>query len=649
MSAAWLPVLLILLFVWQNQMFNVWIGLTPNPFILQFALTTFALGILFYGPSLLFGKRLRYLYLLIISCAVSMLFIAQFLYYSYSGGFLQASALKYASLVKDQGGTIATLITPGLAVFTLNVVVVLIAILFSWKRKGADIIPTKKGKLIASIVIGVIISIGYGYPLYQLGNLIGLPQKLREMNSFIYSPNEQVKKVGVANYSVGDIVGQLLRRTRVTPADIAFVEDVLTERPPTVVSDRSGVARGRNLILIQIESLETAVMHRSVGGEEITPHLNRLAEEGLYFTNYYTQIGPGNTADAEFTTLNSLYPLSNTVAFIEHAGHHYTALPGLLREAGYHTYVLHNDVPTFWNRANIYPSLGYETSFTRNDFMLPEGTPFDSLGDADFFAQSIVKMREFKEPFMTTLITLTSHTPFIVPRSFRTLPIPADGTFTENQTNYLHSIHYVDQAVGQFIDELRTNELYDDALIVIFGDHGTYTRISDALDFTPTNTFPELRNKLVPLIIIAPGTDIHGVSDIPGSHIDLYPTIAELLGSDPPRVILGQSLISTKTPIETYRDPYSRAIRAILTPKLAYQASEDAVFEKGSCFIMPEKKPVPVMECRSLYNHELSITNASDLIVNGDLIPSLTNVRLRNDLPMLEYKTKNEKGGLPDL
>jgi lipoteichoic acid synthase len=625
--ASWLPLLLVVLFVVQNVVFIVWVQLFPDPSPGLLLSGSIALGVLFYGPAILFGGWSRYAYLLAVSAITSAIFVSQYIYFSLFGGFLQASALQYAGQLNAEWSTVFTLLSPQLLMFVLNIFVVIIAMIVAYKRNNWRLELRIQDKLIASVVALALIAGGYGLLLRSSGDAwqeITHPAvSFRDINSFTYSPDQAVQEIGICNYYLGDIIGMLLRATPVSQADIQFVQNWLAQKPAVTSDSYFGIARGDNLIYIQVESLETAVIGQEIGGQEITPNLNALAAQGLYFDNYYTQVGPGNTADAEFVTLNSLYPLTNTVAFIDYANNTYSALPALLVQNGYHTYALHGDVADFWNRENIYPALGYQTQISQNDFVAHE-TGFPTLDDDDFLSESAQKMTSFQQPFMTTVITLSSHTPFIIPAQYQTLQFPATSTLSERQKNYLESVHYADAALGVFIADLKAEGLYNNSVIAIFGDHGSSTDISTALGSTP-NTPAALDNSQVPLILLNPklNATLSGATSTPGSHLDLYPTVANLLGITPPNTVIGQDLLSTKTPVITHRDPYSAIITTILTPTLEYDAAQSGVFADGTCLQLPAKTKLPIDDCETLYDQQSANVEASDFIVRGNLIPDL--------------------------
>lgn len=616
---AWLPLALILIFVLQTHLFNLWIELPPVHYIVRRSIVTVAFGLLFFGPAIFLKKISSYLYLFVTSTIMAIVLIAQFLYYSYSGGFLQSSAFLYAGEGLTVLDTIKTLLTYRLIFFIIGPLLVLVSFFLDMKGKIIERLLSKKDKIIIGASMLVMIVAGYSYlflrEYMEAGNTVHLYQYNR-----LFDVNALVKKVGIINFSLGDIIFTSLGGKEASAEEINFAKSWITENTQnTKPAKNFGLAKGRNLIIVQIESLENTVINEKIGGQEITPHLNKLAKEGLYFPNYYTQIGPGTTADAEFSTLNSFYPLPDTVAFIKYAYNNFTALPTLLKKNGYHTYSMHGDVSSFWNRANIYPRLGYEKSFSEEDYTVIRNIgPYD-LGDEDFFDQSIPKLQSLPKPFMATLITLTSHTPFKLPDDLNTLSIPSDTKLTTLQQNYIQSVRYTDQAVAKFIEKLKQAGLYENSLIVIFGDHGSFTNIGAALK--PKAIFADLQSAQVPLIVLAPNTKLRGVSQSPASHIDLYPTVANLLGiSVGGATMFGQDIINTKNPVVTQRILVSGTIKSILTNKINYHSGAEGKFEDGICVELPDKKRLPIEKCRALYDQQNNATKASDLIIRNNLI-----------------------------
>lgn len=614
--AGWLPMVLTLLFVVQNQAYNRWLNVIPNFYFVRRTAVTLALGTLLYGPAALFKKYGRYAYLFLVSVIISLIFVAQFLYYEYSGGFLQSSVLRYAGQAGDLSGTIKTLLTPKLFLFIANPLIIIVAAVLACKNMLSNVILSAKEKIGAVILILLVVFCGYGALLAAEKKDWGDTTRLY---SKLYDLGTVVGKMGIINFSLEDLARLALRANRVTAADEKFLQTWVQARQTPVLGPKfSGLAKGRNLIIIQVESLENADLNQKIGNQEIAPNLNKLAKEGMYFPNYYALIGPGNTADTEFVTMDSLYPLPDDVAFISYAENQYSALPKLLDDSGYHTYVLHGDVPTFWNRSNAYPSLGYQQWIGKDSFTAPRPVGFDGLGDSDFFDQSAAKLKNLQQPFSATLITLSSHSPFELPDDLQTLSMPAQTNLNHTQQEYLQSIHYTDRAIGSFIDQLKKNGLYDNSLIVIYGDHGSFTGIGDALG-AYKNIPQNLHNSQVPLILLAPGTNLQGINTEPASDLDLFPTLTNLLGLIPSKSILGQDALNTKNPAVAHRNN-AGVIDTILTDSLIFEAPSDGVFEHGQCLSLPGRDILPVDNCKTLYNQQSDTVRASDIVIKGNLL-----------------------------
>lgn len=621
--AVLLPLVLALVFVAQNDAFNRWLHIGPQ-INLQMYSATFGLGVLLFGPAAFLKPRARHLYLLVMSLLTSVLLLCEYLYFAYDGGFLQISALKLTSQVGSVSGTALRLLTPRLVFFLANLLLVPLVMLFGRWRKTYHVSLSLVEKVLALVIVLGSIFGGYGTLLAAEKRVNGDDTQLYQK---MYDLNGVVGKMGVVNYFLEDAAKRVLKTGEVTPEDAAFVAQWSADRPAIATSTAPGslfgLARGRNLIFIQVESLENADINSKLGGEEITPHLNALAHEGLYFSNYYTQVGMGNTADAEFSTLNSLYPLPDSVAFVDHAQNRYAALPQLLVDHGYSTNIFHGDVPTFWNRANIYPNLGYQTWYMKSSYTISTPIGITGVGDQDMFEQALPRVEHLSQPFMATLITLSSHTPFLLPDNLRTLSIPSNSGLTDTQAQYLESIHYTDAQIGWFIDQLKKTDLYNHSLIVIFGDHGSYTGISQALGVEQADV-AEMNVGQVPLILLAPGTNLTGERTTPGSHIDVYPTVAHVLGIEPPRSVLGTDLLdASSTPVVVSRKSGTGGISAIVTQKSLYIASGDGEFAHGSCLDAATRLSVALEECRALYDRQTDLLRASDTVVRGNLLETL--------------------------
>ena len=169
-------------------------------------------------------------------------------------------------------------------------------------------------------------------------------------------------------------------------------------------------------------------------------------------------------------------------------------------------------------------------------------------------------------------------------------------------------MHYSDAALGDFIKSLKADGLHDASLIAIYGDHTAFIGT------------PDSSTEHVPLILLGSSEKLHGSDAIPASHLDLYPTVADLLGIEPPVSVLGQDVLETKRPVVTARIPGTGAIKFIIGPDFKYTGSADGIFEDGTCVKMPGHTSAPVSSCQLMYDEQVTITKASDDVVRFNLL-----------------------------
>lgn len=310
-----------------------------------------------------------------------------------------------------------------------------------------------------------------------------------------------------------------------------------------------GSAKGKNLILIQVESLQAFAVGLKVGGVEVTPHINRFRKEGVHFTRGYNQTASGNSSDAEFMANTSLFPISKGVAYMRYAGNQYHSLGTMLSEEGYSTLALHGDRPGFWNRNHVYPSLGFQRYVSKMDFKAEESIGL-GLSDRSFFKQSLEILKTQPQPFYAFLITLTSHYPFnFTALKEQVSDFPLGDLEDTLLGDYLRSIHYTDRYLGEFLKGLSESGLLEKSVVVVYGDHpaipiGDRGRLSQLLGRNLDSTAAWREIQKVPLIVRLPGKSLRGERDNPTGQMDIAPTVANLMGLSM-KTAFGRDLLNT--------------------------------------------------------------------------------------------------------
>jgi len=304
-----------------------------------------------------------------------------------------------------------------------------------------------------------------------------------------------VSKFGIFTYHINDIIKCIEPKfNTLFGYDKAYKEfrDYYNENPiEQKTNEFTNIFEGRNVIMIHTESMQKIAMETEFNGQEVTPNLNKLASEGIYFSNFYSQVSVGTSSDTEFTVSTSLMPVNNGTVFISYFDREYVALPQLMKEKGYYTFSMHGNNGSFWNRNVMHKNLGYDKYYSKTSYEIDEEIGL-GLSDKSFFRQATDIMQEVKtekenQPFYSTLIMLTNHTPFDDIEKYGEFPVTMNYTTTNENGemveeianyledtslgNYFKSAHYADEAIGELIEHLNEKGLLENTVLVFYGDH----------------------------------------------------------------------------------------------------------------------------------------------------------------------------------
>ena len=183
-----------------------------------------------------------------------------------------------------------------------------------------------------------------------------------------FDRNYIVKYLGAYNFTIYDALQNLKTSTERVLADsndVIEVQNYTDNKYAEPNPELFGIAKGKNIIKIHLESFQSFLIDYELHGEEVTPFINSLVHDETqnftYFENFFHQTEQGKTADAELIMDNSLYGLPQGAAFVTKGKNTYQALPAILKqEQGYTSAVFHGDSKSFWNRDEIYKQLGVD-------------------------------------------------------------------------------------------------------------------------------------------------------------------------------------------------------------------------------------------------------------------------------------------------
>lgn len=354
---------------------------------------------------------------------------------------------------------------------------------------------------------------------------------------------------------------------------------------------------GKNVLVIHAESFQGFAMNLRFNNQDLTPNMNRIANEGIYFNNFYSQESTGTSSDSEFTFASGLMPASNGTVFMNYFDRNYTTVQKLMQEKNYYTFSMHGNNSSAWNRDMMYKYLGYNKFYSKKDYDIDEVIGL-GLSDKSFFRQSVDKLEKINsenEHWYGTLIMLTNHTPFSDINDYSDYSVDInqeDGTIIKylegtKMGNYLKSVHYADEAIGSLMSMLDEKGLLDDTIVVIYGDHdaklktGEFEKLygSENIDsvLIDQSKKPEEfddyayeLNRKVPFIIWSKdkiGSEYTGTFDKVMGMIDISPTLENMLGTYNPYA-LGHDIFSIDENIVVFPDGNW------MTNKLYYNSSK---------------------------------------------------------------------------
>ena len=437
---------------------------------------------------------------------------------------------------------------------------------------------------------------------------------------------EVAAAVGILPYHLGDLALRLAggQPTVGEPERLRVVR-FLTDhaRVAQTPSPLFGSARGKNVIVINAESLQAFPLDLEIGGQPVTPRLAAFARESLHFTSFYDQTHLGTTSDAEFAAMHSLHPLAVGVLSNHFSYNHHRGLPRILSEHGYMTVSACAAQADFWNMRAMHAGLGFQRSFFEDRFQMTELIgPW--LADHEFFAQTTAILKAQPAPFMAFLLTASNHHPYRLPPEHRELALGAlEGTLLGD---YLQSVRYFDRAFGAFVDRLRATGLLDTSVVVIYGDHhgflGDPPELGRLLGIPARDEYRTLQvRKKVPLLIRLPHAQKAGVKTVTGGHLDIAPTILSLLGiKHESGLMLGRDLTRGKSSLVVFRDGSFTDGTTWYTHRVGLTA--------GTCYAVTTGRRVDCSIVAGQRREARNRLEVSDLVIRGNLIQSLQAARI---------------------
>ncbi|HLR67413.1 LTA synthase family protein [Virgibacillus alimentarius] len=510
--------------------FNLDIENEVQQFLLFFNPLSSAL--IFLGIALFAKGKRAGIWIIIIDTLMSFLLYANVVFYRANNDFITIPMLTQTSNFGSLGGSIASLVEWYDLLYIVDIVI-LIAV-FVWTRKSWSSERMKIKKPLLVLAAGVI-TFAVNLGLAEADR----PQLLKRT----FDRNYIVKYLGTYNFTIYDGIQSLkssTQRVLADSSDITEVENYTKNKYAEPNPDLFGVAEGKNIIKIHLESFQSFLIDYKLHGEEVTPFLNSLVHDQeknfTYFDNFFHQTEQGKTADAELIMDTSLYGLPQGAAFVTKGNNTYQALPAILKQQqGYQSQVFHGDNKTFWNRDEVYKEFGIDEFYDSSYYDMSDEQVINyGLKDKPFFEESMPMLKSLEEPFYSHLMTLTHHHPYLIDEEDATID-PAE-TGDGSVDRYFQTARYLDESLEQFFDDLKEAGLYEDSIIMIYGDHygisENHNRAMEELLGEEITKFKNAQLQRVPFMIKVPGVEGKGTVHEYSGQMDVMPTLLHLLGID---------------------------------------------------------------------------------------------------------------------
>lgn len=510
----------------------------------------------------------------------SFLLVSDLWYYRYFDDLLSVSLMSQMLQMSDVGSGFMALIVPTDFFLFADSIIFGLVLIFLRKKRFNIAKRQQRRSAVAAFLAGIVL---FAAPLTYA--VVKQDQRLDQS----ISDMRDYYQLGFWGYHGVDLARGI---TRAISPDESLTEAERRRLEQSAPDETAGAVNTPNIIMVQLESFQGSVIGQTINGQELTPHLNELKQESLYFESFYHQTHEGRTSDAEFITNTSLYPLKSGSVYTRFPDNEFGALPQLLKDSGYDTAAMHAYDKGFWNRDKVYDNLGFNHFFSNKDY--PDNKEIGmALNDQQFLTKSIEHMETLQEPFFSFLVALTSHTPYEIPKDERELDLT--GYDDPMLKRYYQTVHYVDQGVGLMIDELKAKNMWDDALVIFYGDHdsgltneGSELREKAGID-NPVDLF-EL-DRQVPLFIKKPKQQDGKIIKENGGQIDIAPTIVDLLNLESP-YMMGNSLLDDEPNVTAFRDGSFRY------KDYYYEADLTKKAGNGTCYDVSTTKEVDLDLCK---------------------------------------------------
>lgn len=302
--------------------------------------------------------------------------------------------------------------------------------------------------------------------------------------------------------------------------------DFVSEELPTLHKQQSQQSQNQalNLVIIIEESLGAEFVG-SLGGLDLTPNLDALARQGLWFKNLYAT-GTRSVRGLEAVVSGFTPTPARSVVKLGKSQRNFFTLAELLGREGYDTSFIYGGEAQFDNMRRFFTNNGFASVIDKNDYPDPVFTGSWGVSDEDLFERAHAEFSGTHErPFFSLVFTSTNHSPFEFP----------DGRielFDDEKHTVNNAVKYADYALGRFFEKARVSDYWANTVFLVVADHNSRVYGSDLV---PVDRFH------VPGLILGGSVGPDEFQPV-ASQIDLAPTLLSLIGVSAEHPMIGHDL-----------------------------------------------------------------------------------------------------------
>jgi phosphoglycerol transferase MdoB-like AlkP superfamily enzyme len=287
-----------------------------------------------------------------------------------------------------------------------------------------------------------------------------------------------------------------------------------------------------NVVVVVEESLGSEFVGAHGDKASLTPNIDRLSKEGLFFTNMYAS-GTRTVRGLEAISL-SLPPIPSESVVKRPGNENMTSWGKVMADNGYQTSFLYGGYGYFDNMNYFFQSNGFAIS-DRSEIPQPTFANIWGVSDEDLFnhAQKYFDTAAANgKPFFSIIMSTSNHKPFTFPEGVPGIPATGGGRDA--------GVRYADYAIGKFVEQSRSHAWFNNTLFIFVADHDA--RVYGKAQI-PLKTYE------IPMLIYAPGKVNPGEVDALASQIDIAPTVLGMLGLPYKASFYGRDVLApNKTP-----------------------------------------------------------------------------------------------------